>query len=810
MFYWTQLPIQITTALTLALTLWLAHLTWRMRPAPGANTLTWLLLSVSLWSGGYLVFFSVSDASLRLLAVKCAYLGIVSAPLLSLNFVLHYTGFGAGSARSRWQQLLLWVIPGLTFFLAASYPWSRAVWSDFTIAPDGTYSVHYGPWFGVAIAYFWAISLAAPMLMSWHAFMVRKAYRRMALLVAAAVFLPLIPNVLWILRLLPGVRTDFSYLGVLAGATLLLVAVKRGKFLKVRPIPLDRLMDQMSDAMLLINVDQRVVDCNRAALADLGLSELPFGQPLFDLLTQVQSAGPLADPDTPWSLTLLAAALQAPEGGDGDLVVVQPALRHLHWRVSSLGDAGWLLVWRDVTRDRLKLAMLYEQEQALRSLVERFHQENESATQQHAALEQLCAVGQDALEALEHGSTAVGAATLARLLALARHAVAISGQNAATRSNHDLPTAEPAFYEAVDAFLQAHGRAHGYPVTFACADRDLLSLISPWMLVQWVRILQETLEGLCPRLACQALQVRLTTEESSALLTVTIDHPTESDRSVAALLQTWLENSSLPRRLAAISGQLDTALQPASTQLTVRLPKVLAQQIASLKDQRVLLGGASPPQTAAVADLLRAQRLRVVGVAHTADTLVAHAQSTQPQIILVDIALLEPAQTALLHQLRRTAANARLVVLLHNAAAEQSPGSAVLDGADGYLHTDLPPERFAAALANLLDSNLPLLSEVADDLLSTALATPPPPAPPKPGLTDRQQNILALITRGLTYREISAQLYLSERTIRYDVQEIRRRMGVSSRSEMVAFALTHQLQTPLSHRASQNKERSSH
>ncbi|MFM7583352.1 MAG: hypothetical protein ACKO9F_11650 [Caldilinea sp.] len=66
MFYWTQLPIQITTALTLALTLWLAHLTWRMRPAPGANTLTWLLLSVSIWSGGYLVFFSVSDASFAL------------------------------------------------------------------------------------------------------------------------------------------------------------------------------------------------------------------------------------------------------------------------------------------------------------------------------------------------------------------------------------------------------------------------------------------------------------------------------------------------------------------------------------------------------------------------------------------------------------------------------------------------------------------------------------------------------------------------------------------------------------------------
>ena len=61
------------------------------------------------------------------------------------------------------------------------------------------------------------------------------------------------------------------------------------------------------------------------------------------------------------------------------------------------------------------------------------------------------------------------------------------------------------------------------------------------------------------------------------------------------------------------------------------------------------------------------------------------------------------------------------------------------------------------------------------------------------GLTDRQQELLVLIVRGFTYCEIAAQLYVSERTVRYNAHEIRKRMGVSNCNEMVEFALLHNL-----------------
>ena len=106
---------------------------------------------------------------------------------------------------------------------------------------------------------------------------------------------------------------------------------------------------------------------------------------------------------------------------------MQPALRHYHWRLSPLGtqnDApgtGWILFWRDMTQDRLKLAMLYEQERALALLAARQRQETELAQQMRTELARVRRLGQHALAALDQGDAAVGAAALARLLTAIGH-----------------------------------------------------------------------------------------------------------------------------------------------------------------------------------------------------------------------------------------------------------------------------------------------------------------------------------------------------------------------------------------------------
>jgi DNA-binding CsgD family transcriptional regulator len=55
-------------------------------------------------------------------------------------------------------------------------------------------------------------------------------------------------------------------------------------------------------------------------------------------------------------------------------------------------------------------------------------------------------------------------------------------------------------------------------------------------------------------------------------------------------------------------------------------------------------------------------------------------------------------------------------------------------------------------------------------------------------LTDREGEILGLIARGLTNREIAEQIYLSVRTVEWHRSRLAAKLGVSSRSELVAMA----------------------
>jgi DNA-binding NarL/FixJ family response regulator len=57
------------------------------------------------------------------------------------------------------------------------------------------------------------------------------------------------------------------------------------------------------------------------------------------------------------------------------------------------------------------------------------------------------------------------------------------------------------------------------------------------------------------------------------------------------------------------------------------------------------------------------------------------------------------------------------------------------------------------------------------------------------GLTKRQQVVARLVAEGLTNREIAARLYISERTAEGHVEQIRNKMGFSSRSQVAAWAV---------------------
>jgi DNA-binding NarL/FixJ family response regulator len=84
------------------------------------------------------------------------------------------------------------------------------------------------------------------------------------------------------------------------------------------------------------------------------------------------------------------------------------------------------------------------------------------------------------------------------------------------------------------------------------------------------------------------------------------------------------------------------------------------------------------------------------------------------------------------------------------------------------------------------------LGAVTDRARVEALLEAPAPAPAG-GLTEREVEVLALVARGRTNRQIAAELVISEHTVARHLQNMFAKLGVSSRTAASAFAFEHRL-----------------
>ena len=121
----------------------------------------------------------------------------------------------------------------------------------------------------------------------------------------------------------------------------------------------------------------------------------------------------------------------------------------------------------------------------------------------------------------------------------------------------------------------------------------------------------------------------------------------------------------------------------------------------------------------------------------------------------------------------------------HAPATEIS--RALLVGADGYVDEECPPGEFIEAVRGATIGQL-VLAGVPDDALG-GIANDldrPPPGPPL--LTERELEVLAVATKGLTARQIGRQLGVHERTVTTHLGRIYKKLGATSRTGAIAAA----------------------
>jgi DNA-binding NarL/FixJ family response regulator len=201
---------------------------------------------------------------------------------------------------------------------------------------------------------------------------------------------------------------------------------------------------------------------------------------------------------------------------------------------------------------------------------------------------------------------------------------------------------------------------------------------------------------------------------------------------------------------------------------------------------RILIVDDHPLTRDALASLLGAHGLDVVGCASDGVEAIGEAERLQPDLVLLDLSMPGMDGLTALPRLRHAAPRCEVVVLTASGT-EENLLAAIRGGAAGYLLKSEPPERIAAFLDGVAQGEAALSGTIARRLLDQVRHTNGRGSGVPDGiasaLSARELEVLLLLDDHLGTDEIAKRLYISEHTVRSHVKSLLRKLGVSSRRE---------------------------
>jgi DNA-binding NarL/FixJ family response regulator len=207
---------------------------------------------------------------------------------------------------------------------------------------------------------------------------------------------------------------------------------------------------------------------------------------------------------------------------------------------------------------------------------------------------------------------------------------------------------------------------------------------------------------------------------------------------------------------------------------------------------RVMVVDDHPMWRDAVCRDLEAAGLQVVATAATGEEALVRARATRPRVVVLDLQIPPPSGVEVTASLVQDDPTVRVLIL--SASGEQGDVlDAVKAGATGYLVK-------SASSADLLDAVRRVA--VGDTVFTPGLAglvlgeyrrlAEGPEASGDPGLprlTDRETEVLRLVAKGLSSKQIAERLVLSHRTVQNHVQNTLRKLQLHNRVQLVRYAL---------------------
>jgi DNA-binding NarL/FixJ family response regulator len=202
----------------------------------------------------------------------------------------------------------------------------------------------------------------------------------------------------------------------------------------------------------------------------------------------------------------------------------------------------------------------------------------------------------------------------------------------------------------------------------------------------------------------------------------------------------------------------------------------------------VLLAEPDTPTRVGIRLALEAAGIEVCCEPLDAGAAAADAWTHRPRVCLIDDALSGGALVAI------DAINRRLpevkLLLLTESEEPRNLLSAIRAGASGYIRKDLDPTRIPATIHGVLHGEAALSRTMTMTLIEALRrrdrGRSAPTTPGGPSMTDRELEVLELMTEGLRTSEIAERLAISEVTVRRHVSAAVSKLGVADRSAAIA------------------------
>jgi diguanylate cyclase (GGDEF)-like protein/PAS domain S-box-containing protein len=333
-------PYVILLAISATISHVASFIAWR-RSAPGAFVLGLLMSAMSVWAGGYALVWLNASAIANRLGWAVMYLGVVSVPVLYLIFTLKITH------NEKWLTpksiLAFSVIPAISLLLQWTNDYHHWIYRSIDLIQKNNLLVVQftrGPWYYVNTAYSYLVIMFTFLLMVVITYRSGPLSRIQHSLVLLASSIPWLASLYSELGFVYTQGLDLAPVSFGVASLLFLYSVIRNRLLDLLPMARHRLIEDMSDGVLVVDAQGRIVDINPA------MQEILKDKPVTFLGKNI------ADVMTSW--TEMNSFLQNNDQTRTELRLQNEPSRYMDLRMTPLFDEhnqinGRIIVFRDIT-----------------------------------------------------------------------------------------------------------------------------------------------------------------------------------------------------------------------------------------------------------------------------------------------------------------------------------------------------------------------------------------------------------------------------------------------------------------------------